>query len=188
MKYWFTSDWHLGHKNILEYDKREFDNIEKHDHYLINSFNSVVRDEDQVYYLGDFSLTSKERTDWYLSLLKGQKYFIKGNHDKKDNINLFKKHGEFLGEQSRVIIDGVRVVLNHFALRVWDQSHRGAHHLYGHSHDMMEREPWGKSMDIGVMSAKRIKGDYLPFNYREDIVPILNKRASKFVDGHKDRE
>lgn len=187
MKHWFTSDFHLGHANILRYDNRKFNTIGEHDLYIVNRFNQLVNMEDEVYYLGDFSLTSKERTEWYISQLKGQLHFIKGNHDKKDNINLFKKYGEFLGEQKTFKIDEQRICINHFAMRVWDQSHKGAYHLYGHSHDSMERTPWGRSMDVGIMSAHRILGDYVPFDYEKDIVPILEKRELKFVDGHKER-
>lgn len=187
MNTWFTSDWHLGHKNILEYDNREFESIGKHDIHLVNMYNSLVKDEDDVYFIGDFSLASKSITEFYMSQLRGNKFFTKGNHDKSDTIKLYEKYGTYLGREVKIDIGGVDIILNHFAMRVWENSHHGSLHLYGHSHDSLERFPWGRSMDIGIMSAKRILGKYIPFNFYEDILPILLKREIKIVDHHNER-
>lgn len=40
------------------------------------------------------------------------------------------------------------IVLCHYALRVWDQSHYGAWHLYGHSHGNLPSQ--GLSFDVGI--------------------------------------
>ena len=40
------------------------------------------------------------------------------------------------------------IVLCHYALRVWDRSHHGAWHLYGHSHGNLPSQ--GRSFDVGV--------------------------------------
>jgi len=47
---------------------------------LIEMWNSVVRSEDIVYFLGDWSLHPKNR-DKFLSRLNGHITWIKGNHD-----------------------------------------------------------------------------------------------------------
>lgn len=43
-----------------------------------------------------------------------------------------------------------RIVCCHYALRVWDRSHYGAWHLFGHSHGSMPDEPHSLSLDVGV--------------------------------------
>ena len=58
--------------------------------------------------------------------------------------------------------------------------------LYGHSHDSLEYEAWGKSMDVGVDAAFRILGQYRPFSY-EEIKAIMDKRDIKVLDHHKMR-
>lgn len=184
MNYWVTSDLHLGHKNICQYDKRDFKTLDEHDWYIINTFNENVSKEDIVYILGDFSLCNKSKTELYLQHLRGNLHFIKGNHDKQDNIKLFGKYGVYLGEQKKIKLNDVPIILNHFSMRVWEGSHKGSIHLYGHSHDTLEAHPWGKSMDVSVVTAKRILGEYRPFNIEKEIFPIMDKRPIKLIDRH----
>jgi calcineurin-like phosphoesterase family protein len=51
------------------------------DRTIIEKYNSIVRDNDLVYHLGDFSLSAKA-VENILPELKGHKMLIKGNHDK----------------------------------------------------------------------------------------------------------
>jgi len=80
MKIYFTSDLHLGHENIIDLSNRMFFSIERMDDTIIKNWNSIVRDEDVVYILGDFCF---KRFSHYWKQLKGNKVLIKGNHDKK---------------------------------------------------------------------------------------------------------
>lgn len=73
------------------------------------------------------------------------------------------------------------IVLSHYGHRVWHGSHKGWIHLYGHSHGSLP--PYGKSIDVGVDSAKRILGEYRPF-YLSEIVNIMKDRSSEFPDHH----
>lgn len=73
------------------------------------------------------------------------------------------------------------IVLSHYGHRVWHGSHKGWIHLYGHSHDSLPM--YGKSMDIGVDSAKSLLGEYRPF-YLSEIVNIMRERAIYFPDHH----
>lgn len=52
---YFISDLHFGHKNVLAFDNRPFDNIEQHDNALIRNWNNAVNIDDDVYILGDIS-------------------------------------------------------------------------------------------------------------------------------------
>lgn len=193
---YFSSDFHLGHANILKFDKRKFSSIDEHDQHLIKMCMTTLKRNDNFYYLGDWALCQPGKAEGYLATLASSGanlFFIKGNHDKKDNIRLFQRYGTYLGEKKTVKIewDGevYPIVLDHFANRVWDRSHHGVYHLYGHSHDGLEKEPWGRSMDAGIMTALRIKGEYSLFTF-EDIHNILSKRPVKVIDHHgkTDRE
>ena len=53
MNIFFTSDTHLGHKNVLKHSNRPFPTIEEHDQTLISNWNSVVEKEDIVYFYGN---------------------------------------------------------------------------------------------------------------------------------------
>ncbi len=80
---YFTADTHFGHIKILEYEKenRPFSSIEEHDEELIKRWNSVVKPNDNVYHLGDFSLGGKAKVIEIGRRLNGHKRLIMGNHD-----------------------------------------------------------------------------------------------------------
>jgi calcineurin-like phosphoesterase family protein len=170
------------------------------DHEIISNIVKRLQKGDDFYYLGDFALTkSKNAMEGYMKALvytEANLFFIKGNHDKHDTIKLYERYGTYLGEQKKIKIEdknargGIQeIVLNHFAMRVWDKSHHGAWHLYGHSHDGLEREVWGKSMDVGAPSAYRILEEYTIFSYQE-VKDIMAGREVKVIDHHgkTDRE
>lgn len=45
---YFIADTHFNHKNIIEYCKRTFKDILEMNEYIIEKWNSVVKDEDIV--------------------------------------------------------------------------------------------------------------------------------------------
>ncbi len=78
---WFTSDWHIGHKNIIEYCSRPFRNVEEMTEGLVARHNAVVRDDDDVYHVGDVALNDKHIAP-LLARLNGRKHLVPGNHDR----------------------------------------------------------------------------------------------------------
>lgn len=81
MKY-FTSDQHFGHANIIKYCDRPYATYKIMDKALIDNWNSVIKDEDEVFVIGDFSLTrNHEMIRSLLEKLNGTKHLILGNHD-----------------------------------------------------------------------------------------------------------
>ena len=97
MKVWFTSDYHLGHENIIEYCNRPFNSIEHMNVSLIRNHNQRVKPEDTVFFLGDFCFRNTEggkagegqlnRAEFYLKQLNGRFVFIRGNHDHNNSLN-----------------------------------------------------------------------------------------------------
>lgn len=150
MTNYFSSDWHLNHANILKYDNRPFKDIKEHDEVIINNYKSIVSNYDNFYFLGDFAFASNGYIEKILNSLNGNKFFIRGNHDKKDTIRLYKKYGTYLGELETVEINKQKIVLCHYSMRVWNGSHKGFWHLYGHSHGSLEHLLNGKSFDVGI--------------------------------------
>ncbi len=176
MKTYFSSDWHLGHSNILKYDNRPFFSIEEHDAEILRLHNLTVSKTDDFYFLGDFCFGRPEYAEEFLRKMNGNKFFIWGNHD-KHMVSLYKKYGQYLGKMEIIKIEGQEITLSHFAMRVWNRSHHGTFMCYGHSHDALETTPWGKSMDVGVQSAYRLFGEYRPFSF-EEIKNILDQRET----------
>lgn len=83
MKTFFTSDPHFYHKNVIAYCNRPFDCVESMNNGLIENWNSVVGDGDEVYILGDFAFAGKQKIKEIVAQLKGTKHLILGNHDWK---------------------------------------------------------------------------------------------------------
>jgi len=82
---WFTSDWHLGHKSCLQFDKRPYKNLNEMNIGLIRNINNLVRDDDILYILGDvaFKVGNTELIASFLNKINCQrKILILGNHDK----------------------------------------------------------------------------------------------------------
>lgn len=78
-KVWVIADTHFGHK--LMADLRGFNgDIEAHDRALIEAWNSVVRQDDTVWHLGDVYFREGFKA---LHRLNGQKNLCLGNHDAK---------------------------------------------------------------------------------------------------------
>lgn len=81
---WFTSDGHFSHIKCIFYESRKFSQDEAGvlamNEAMVSNWNSVVKPEDTVYYLGDFSL-SCDAVRNYVHRLNGYKILILGNHD-----------------------------------------------------------------------------------------------------------
>lgn len=74
----FTSDLHFGHRKVAEL--RGFDNVEDHDDFILDIWDSTVGRNDIVYVLGDISLNANHGIAM-LAGLPGRKHLISGNHD-----------------------------------------------------------------------------------------------------------
>jgi calcineurin-like phosphoesterase family protein len=66
-------------------------------------------------------------------------------------------------------------VLCHYGLRVWDRSHHGALHLYGHSHGTLPGD--SQSLDVGVDG-----WEFTPVNIEQvrDRMKTMPKRPKEF--------
>lgn len=145
MTIWFTSDHHFGHKRIIELANRPFSSVEEMDEEMVRRWNAVVAPGDMVYHLGDFAFADHTP---YLARLKGQKRLVLGNHDHSNRVNKAKGWATVDSLLHVTLPDKALVVLCHYAMRVWNRSHHGAIHLYGHSHGNLQGD--SQSCDVGV--------------------------------------
>lgn len=87
---YFSSDLHFNHNKDFLYSPRNFDSVESMNMTIVNNWNSIVKDEDEVYILGDLMLGDNEAGMSFLRLLKGKLHIIIGNHDTEPRIELYK--------------------------------------------------------------------------------------------------
>jgi len=177
----FTSDLHFGHNRIVEFTNRgkECLSQENHDRWLINLWNDEVSSGDTVYHIGDFSFHKKyEDIADVVSTLKGNKIFIKGNHDRREyldrlvNDNLISAWYEY----KELKVNDYTAVLFHFPIASWHKQSYGSWHLHGHSHGNF-KDSKGKMLDVGIDSVYNMYGkhkflDEHQIKYRMDSIPI----------------
>ena len=175
-KIFFTSDMHIGHKNVLKLSNRPFDNIEQHDKIIIDNYNRVVGKDDLCYILGDISWSqSLNEYKRIFSQLNGQKYVILGNHDSKKSLLRCEKEGLILGvSESKIIRYGTKFIyLSHYPCREWAGYFRGYYHLYGHTHANLD--DFKQSTDIGVDC-----WEYEPVGI-DEVLDYIDERCEKNV-------
>jgi len=108
--YWWTSDTHFSHANIIKYSNRPFKDVDEMNTTMIKNFNEVIKPEDTVFFLGDFCFKNspggKEgeglniKADHYIKQLNGNWIFVKGNHDRNNSLKtciekIYIKHGGY---------------------------------------------------------------------------------------------
>lgn len=184
MDTWFTSDTHFGHANIIKYCDRPWSSAEEMDEAIVERWNEKVGHDDVVYHLGDVSFHKNEHhTAEILNSLNGQILIIPGNHDTHRTLNRIGLWCENATVATSALIErdinGKRIVLCHYAMRVWNKSHYGAWQLYGHSHGSLPDDPNALSMDVGVDP-----NNYAPVHFDEVAAHMATKNF-KPVDHHK---
>lgn len=186
MTVFFTSDLHLGHTNIIKYCNRPYENVEEMNQALISNWNAKVSKLDTVYILGDLAFLPPRDLSDTVRKLNGIKILIEGNHDKHalKDINFrscFMKIEKLLEIklQDLEAPDGMqRITLCHFAMKVWNKSHHGAWHLYGHSHGSLPDDPNSLSIDVGVDAR-----NYAPISY-DEVKAIMKTKKFLPIDHH----
>lgn len=173
MKTFFTSDTHFGHANIIKYCNRPFTSVEEMDNTLIHNWNAIVRPEDTVYHLGDFAVGGGPAAP-YLRRLNGTIHFCLGNHDKR----LVAAYDGFIPHVKEVSAEKQKIVLCHYAMKVWNGSHKGDWQLYGHSHGTLPDDPTALSCDVGVDC-----WNYFPVSM-EQLQAKMKTKVYKPVDHH----
>lgn len=146
MTIYFTSDLHLGHKNIIRLSNRPFGSVEEMDDAIIYNYNSVVKPGDTVYDLGDWCFKNPKV---YIERFNVLPIRIKGSHDHDLKEGVAPR---MLVIEPKGLVDEygnqITITLCHYAMRSWEKSHYGSWHLYGHHHGLLE--PFGMSFDVGV--------------------------------------
>lgn len=133
---------------------RPFADTREMDEALIRNWNAVVRPDDLVYHLGDFSfgLHDKPRVRSIFERLTGRKILILGNHDYGESNAVVEAIAELPWEQvtQQLLVndEGEKVFLAHYAQRTWPGIRRGAWHFFGHCHGSLSA--YGRSRDVGV--------------------------------------
>lgn len=128
-KLYFISDLHFGHSNIINLAKRPFADVYDMNHRMILNWNStVLHDDDEVIYGGDFAWSKPGE---FFHQLRGKKTLIKGNHDHAETLALPWKavHTDLMVRHG-----GKTIHVFHYPMADWNLRFRGGLHFHGHTH------------------------------------------------------
>lgn len=165
-KIYVCSDLHLGHSNIIKYCNRPYDNIEEMDNILIDNWNSVVNEDDTVFFLGDFCLGNREKIISYGNRLKGNKILIMGNHDRSSK-TVYKEAGF-----SQIYKEEVVMRFDEYDMTIHFSHHRKSNedthyfNLYGHQHDRPTDDDNHRCVCIELLNYKPYPLDKIIEDYK----------------------
>lgn len=184
------------------------ESTKKHDEHLLELTNSYVKENDILINVGDFCYGARSRrfetAEYYRKKINCKNVIlIWGNHDGLEWYNqedLLKPNKNCDRHKISRLFTSVHDILHanlfnipfifcHYCMVVYNKSHRGAIHCYGHSHSgleptMNEKFPNRRSLDVGVDNAYKLLGEYRPFNIQKDIIPMMQNRIGEKVDHH----
>ena len=129
MKYYVTTDLHLGHKAMKRFCNRPDGFEEK----IFKNIENTVGEKDMLIVLGDVCLRNEEF--WHgvvFDIIKcGKKILVKGNHDVK-SYSWYYDHGwDFVCESYCVDFYGHRIVFSHKPIKIGDHTLN----IHGHFHN-----------------------------------------------------
>ena len=145
MSTYFTGDHHFGHAGALSLYRRPFASVADMDREMIDRWNSAVRPEDDVWYLGDFAVRQRpDHVTALLNALHGRKHLLSGNNDNPVGCDGW----ESIQPYAEVKVEDTPLVLCHYPFRTWRNMGRGWVNLHGHSHGRLK--PMPRQFDVGV--------------------------------------
>ena len=150
-----SADHHFGHANVLRLCNRPFDTVEQMDLVFIELWNSVIGQNDLVYYLGDFTLNNEAFARSIFRQLNGMIHILANpwHHDKR----WLKKGLYYTASQEIVVyappiqvvtVEKVKVTFCHYPLAEWEASYHMGVHLHAHCHGNLPRI--ANRLDVGV--------------------------------------
>lgn len=158
-KTFFTADTHFGHSNIIKFESRPFQDVDEMDGVLIERWNEVVRPQDEIFVLGDFSLYEKDKTTEIVHRLNGTKILVMGNHDTQTSEYYLECGFDQVSQYPIVVADFW--ILSHYPMYV-NQNMPYAN-IFGHVHSSkVYRDYTGQSFCVCVE-----RWDYRPIEYSE---------------------
>ena len=171
-----TADTHFGHEKLCREFKRQdgspardFDSSREMDEHIISRWNSVVRNSDTVYHLGDVAINKKHMHN--VSRLNGRKILVKGNHDVFSDeyyhaffdsllgVKVFKKYG---------------TVCTHIPVHTNQLEHRWSFNIHGHMHHYEVLDKHGNK-DSRYINLCGEHWDYVP-QALDGLVSLIKKR------------
>ena len=182
---WITSDTHYMHKNIcrgvtnwrnsegeipLE-AVRDFESLEEMNDAIVNNINRVVKEDDWLIHVGDWSFGGFEMIEKFRSLIKCKNIIlVLGNHDhhilnNKGNVKGIFSH---VDKEMEIRVGDIILYLQHHPHEIVKDGYM----IHGHIHSKGDKRFGdGKMMDVGICGSP----EFRPYHIQE-IIYALHSR------------
>lgn len=175
---YFTSDWHIGHKNVIGFCGRPYANLDEMHEALIANYNKVVKPTDTCVFVGDTTFLNTTKTRAVIDRLNGTKIAVLGNHDPKAGsmlnmgfaLAVYKMELEVRGQKILIshypfrppFMGGIISRIKNFMggktdIRYMDRRHSDdgkTFLIHGHTHSTKQFE--GRALHVGVDAWKYV--------------------------------
>lgn len=192
-KIYITSDWHVGHENVMRFDERPFASLEEMHETLVKNFNFCVPKHGITYFLGDMGLCSNQLLRSVITRLNGTKILVRGNHDGGMN-SMYEAGFDVVLDKAQLRIGKHILTLSHCPLtgvfredttgmrgsdgtENWhgENKHKykysfpdfGQYHVHGHCHARGEKVNGKKIIDGRQMDVGVMGNEYKPVRMAE---------------------
>ncbi len=163
-EWYYTADQHFDHPFMCSH--RGFSSVARMDKILIEAWNDTVKASGIIVICGDFFWSKNPYyVEKILKRLKGNKIFVKGNHDywvkklKYPFRRIYQKNLKFGNGNNQYI------VCCHYPMASWNRKMYGAWQIHGHTHG--NYPPLPNQIDVSVDNAKTMLGEWRPFTHAE---------------------
>lgn len=187
-KTYFISDTHFFHRNCITYCNRPFDDTAEMNHYIIDRWNSTIKEDDTVFFLGDFALGQCSKEDVYKEysrILNGNIYFLKGNHDM--SYKTLDKYFDCISEGHLFYHKGFNFILSHYPLpdySIPDNCFNIHGHIHNTSYDKLDAV-FNLDYHINVSADAN---DFTPIDADDIISQIENGKYKAKLFAHYQKE
>jgi calcineurin-like phosphoesterase family protein len=120
---------------------------------LIQNCNEVVKKDDELYILGDFSFGNVDMIIDIARRLNGYKFLILGNHDRYARRKVVKQEFIWVKKYFQLQYKDRLMTLSHYPTDIYSPRYIGEHviYLHGHNHHKSRNINFApKSFNVGV--------------------------------------
>jgi len=183
---YITSDTHFCHNKEFLFKPRGFDTIDEHDQKVIENWNSVVSNDDDVYHLGDVLLSDTEKGIECLKQLNGKIHLIRGNHDTNAKLERIKECSNVveIADAKFFKYGKYHFFMSHYpcvtdSLNNYGGLERCMCNLYGHTHqqtNFYQETPFMYHVGLDSHNCKPISIEEVIKDIREEINKCIDNR------------
>lgn len=137
MNIWIISDTHFGHELMLTLGVRSKD----YEKEILNSMVKLVKKEDLLIHLGDLAFKPNTEIGQALSLVKGNKILVRGNHDGGFE-KYFKLGFNMVCDEFKLDFGGRYITFSHEPVKEFGVGINIHGHLHGDAHRLQNSLEW----------------------------------------------